>query len=82
MPDRFGVPVVTCLRAFLCCTQGCGCVRASGIPCALVFFKGDNDNDDAKPGRIHAAGMLRCGYTFVAAHPSRRGLMAAPQDEV
>src|SRR5262249_46711528 len=28
MPDRFGVPVVTCLRAFFHCTQGCGCDRA------------------------------------------------------
>src|SRR5690348_18360329 len=25
MPECFGVPVVTCLRAFLNCTQGCGC---------------------------------------------------------
>jgi hypothetical protein len=40
MPDRFGVPVVTCLRAFLCCMQGCGCVRASGIPCALCSLGG------------------------------------------
>jgi len=33
----FGVPVVTCLRAFFHCTQGCGCVVASGLPCALVW---------------------------------------------
>src|SRR5580692_11133148 len=29
------------------CTQGCGCVSASGIPCALCFKR---DNDDAKLG--------------------------------
>src|SRR5689334_24911452 len=39
MPECFGVPVVTCLRAFLCCTQGCGCDRAPGIPCALAVSR-------------------------------------------
>jgi len=37
---RFGVPVVTCLRAFFHCTQGCGCVRCTGIPCALLLSRG------------------------------------------
>ena len=50
----FGVPVVTCLRAFLSCTQGCGCDRCTGIPCALLLLR---DNDDASLGRICAAGM-------------------------
>ena len=44
----FGVPVVTCLRAFLSCTQGCGCVRCTGIPCALFFVR---DEIDASLGR-------------------------------
>jgi hypothetical protein len=34
-PDVFGGPAVTCLRAFFICTQGCGCIDASGFPCAL-----------------------------------------------
>jgi hypothetical protein len=32
VPDRFGVPVVTCLRAFFTCTQGCGCVAHPAFP--------------------------------------------------
>jgi hypothetical protein len=44
----FGVPVVTCLRAFFICTQGCGCVRCTGIPCALFFVR---DEIDASLGR-------------------------------
>ena len=28
----FGVPVVTCLRAFLSCTQGCGCDQHPAFP--------------------------------------------------
>jgi hypothetical protein len=32
MPDCFGVPVVTCLRAFFPCTQGCGCTRHPAFP--------------------------------------------------
>src|SRR5580700_10282458 len=38
-PGATGEPVVTCLRAFYFCTQGCGCADASGIPCALVSRK-------------------------------------------
>jgi hypothetical protein len=58
MPDRFGVPVVTCLRAFLCCTQGCGCVRASGIPCALCSSRGTSMMQS--PGEFALRG---CGLT-------------------
>src|SRR6185437_3240084 len=54
----FGVPVVTCVRAFYhSCTQGCGCVSASGIPCALLISR---DEDNAKLGRIVPRG---CGFT-------------------
>src|SRR5690348_12506883 len=31
-PDCFGVPVVTCLRAFFTCTQGCGCDEHPVLP--------------------------------------------------
>jgi hypothetical protein len=30
--DCFGVPVVTCLRAFFHCTQGCGCDKHPASP--------------------------------------------------
>jgi hypothetical protein len=37
MPDRFGVPVVTCLRAFFTCTQGCGCDKHPAFPAPSCF---------------------------------------------
>src|SRR6185437_14079413 len=37
MSDRFDVPVVTCLRAFLSCTQGCGCGVHPAFPAPSVF---------------------------------------------
>ena len=39
MPDCFGVPVVTCLRAFFHCTQGCGCDKHPAFP-APSFLRG------------------------------------------
>jgi hypothetical protein len=45
----FGEPVVTNLCAFSPCTQGCGCVQAPGIPCALVFRGHD---DWQNPGEL------------------------------
>jgi hypothetical protein len=45
MPDVFGTPAVTCLRAFFHCTQGCGCIDAPGISRALWFFGGRFAND-------------------------------------
>jgi hypothetical protein len=50
-----GVPVVTCLRAFFICTQGCGCVRCTGIPCALLLGRG---RDRCITRAFRAAGML------------------------
>src|SRR5689334_20226406 len=35
MPDCFGVPVVTCLRAFFIRTQGCGCDKHPAFPAPL-----------------------------------------------
>jgi hypothetical protein len=48
MPALSGEPVVTNLRAFLPCTQGCGCALAPGIPCALLISE---DVVFAEPGR-------------------------------
>src|SRR5690242_14935245 len=31
------------LACFLHCTQGCGCVRCTGIPCALSILEGSDD---------------------------------------
>ena len=59
MPDCFGVPVVTCLRAFLHCTQGCD--RASGIPCPLCSLRGRRR---CNARAIHAARMR----TLVSLH--------------
>src|SRR3984885_15764522 len=42
-PGISGEPVVTCLRAFYFCTQGCGCAQASGFPCALFLSRDDVD---------------------------------------
>jgi hypothetical protein len=36
MPDYFGVPVVTCLRAFFHCTQGYGCDKHPAFPAPLI----------------------------------------------
>jgi hypothetical protein len=33
----FGVPVVTCLRAFFTCTQGCGCDEHPALPAPSSF---------------------------------------------
>jgi hypothetical protein len=41
MPGVSGVTVVTCLRDFYFCTQGCGRIEP-GIPCALNFEKGQD----------------------------------------
>src|SRR5690349_21490989 len=40
MPECFGVPVVTCLRAFFTCTQGCGCDEHPAFP-APSFLERD-----------------------------------------
>src|SRR5262249_55770763 len=32
MPDRFGVPVVTCLRAFLCARKAAGATKRPAFP--------------------------------------------------
>ena len=48
-------PVVTCLRAFFTCTQGCGCVWRPAFPAPSDFPR---DANDAQLGRIRAAGML------------------------
>ena len=37
MPERFGEPVVTCLRAFFICTRGCGCVWHPAFPAPSVL---------------------------------------------
>jgi hypothetical protein len=36
MPGVFGVTVVTCLRAFYLCTQGCGRVERPAFPAPLL----------------------------------------------
>jgi hypothetical protein len=72
MPDRFGVPVVTCLRAFLLCTQGCGCSERPAFPAPSDF---QGDTDDAPPGRNHAAGVR--GLVF----SSLRGAQATKQSK-
>src|ERR1700728_2378184 len=50
-----GEPVVTCLRAFYFCTQGCGCAWRAGIPCALSVrgreFQDKTRADDAARAR-------------------------------
>ena len=35
MPDVFGGPAVTCLRAFFSARKAAGAAEAPGIPCAL-----------------------------------------------
>src|SRR5689334_25333226 len=52
MPDCFGVPVVTCLRAFYICTQGCGCDKHPAFP-APPFPEG--------PRSMHHPGMQAAG---------------------
>jgi hypothetical protein len=57
-----------CIPSF--CTQGCGCVSASGIPCALFLSRVD---DDAELGRKSRRGnalsrLLRCHA------PRKRGI--------
>jgi hypothetical protein len=42
-----------CIPSF--CTQGCGCVSASGIPCALFTSRAD---DDAELGRKSRRGNI------------------------
>ena len=64
----------TCVRMHLpFCTQGCGCVSASGIPCALLDQ--GRPCDKPKPGRDCAAGsrlaMLRC-LTFESVNPAEQ----------
>jgi len=51
--------------------------RAPGIPCALCY----RGRLTQKLGRIRAARMRSRVGSLGAAHPSRRGLPAAPQDE-
>ena len=50
----FGVPVVTCLRAFFHCTQGCGCVSASGISLRPLSFEGRLRKARARIARLLA----------------------------
>ena len=50
-----------CLLPF--CTQGCGCVSASGIPCALCSPR---DHVDAKPGHDSCRGNARSRHRRIA----------------
>src|SRR5882724_5840426 len=73
------VPVVTLLVCFLnFAREAMGAGRAPGIPCALCFRRVYFDISSGAPRRedVEAWQQSRRG------HPSRRGLMAAPQDEV
>jgi hypothetical protein len=53
--------VVTCLRAFFICTQGCGCGSASGIPCALLISR-----DALYASLGHFVSRERTGALFIA----------------
>jgi hypothetical protein len=50
--------VVTTLVSFFIRTRGCGCVKASGFPCALCFWRGVVAAMTWKPECF--AGMRRC----------------------
>jgi hypothetical protein len=56
-PGISGEPVVTCLRAFYFCTQGCGCAEAPGFPCALSL-RGMNDQSSGRGCRGDADSCL------------------------
>jgi hypothetical protein len=56
MPDVSGVTVVTCLRAFYFCTQGCG---RNGRPAFPAPSDLRRDELRQSLGRICAAGMLK-----------------------
>ena len=48
-PECFGGPVVTCLRGFFTCTQGCGCAKHPAFPAPSDFW---GTTDDARLGQI------------------------------
>jgi hypothetical protein len=47
----FGVAVVTCLRAFLCCTQGCGCDRSARHSLRPPFSRGQASSKPRAAGK-------------------------------
>jgi hypothetical protein len=50
MPDVSGVTVVSCLRAFYFCTQGCGRIERPAFPAPSDFRRRDvNGKTRAKP---------------------------------
>jgi hypothetical protein len=74
MPDCFGVPVVTSLRASFICTQGCGCGLHPAFP-ALSDFSGRQSGkaraDAIARTRFAAYGSLTFEYCY-GTEPSLR----------
>ena len=57
----FGVPVLASRASFSFCTQGSGCVVHPAFPAPSAFWR---DTDNAKPGRICAAGTVKRVFNF------------------
>ena len=68
MPDRFGVPVVTCLRAFLVARKAAGATDAPAFP-APSEFRG---HVAEQLGRFRTAGTLNHVSSYHA--PRKRGI--------
>src|SRR5882724_2567599 len=78
MPAVAVYPVVADACAF-CCTGGYGCNAHPAFPAPSSNFEGGSF---PIPRAFRAARTRTRVSNHVAAHPSRRGLSAAPQDEV
>jgi hypothetical protein len=69
----FGVPVVTCLRAFYFCTQGCGCVRAPAFPVP---------SDLRGTKTMHHSGAKRAAGMWTRAPSSFRSARSASPESI
>ena len=74
--------VVTNARVFYT-TRGCGRTKRPAFPAPSVFEGGlRNSSDASRRENAEMCRICRCGKCSSSVHPSRRGLPAAPQDEV
>jgi hypothetical protein len=68
MPGDSGVTVVTCLRAFYFCTQGCGRIGRPAFPAPSDFRKAERCWQNSRETRGEIAKLCGVGIHFGQFH--------------
>src|SRR5882672_9915780 len=81
MPGDPGATVVTCLRAFYFCTQGCGCVAHPAFPTPSVFLGEGFMHDSGASRRETADSHLKLALPNALRSPPGRSQCGRLEDD-